>query len=60
MELAIIAGVVAFLAGPTALRQIVRSARTLQQAKNDLTGPRALERLLLDDREDDEPSPPEE
>jgi len=52
VELLIIGAVVTFLAGPAALRHVVASGRALQKTKDDLTGPRALDRLLLEDDEE--------
>ena len=53
VELAIIGGVIMLLGGPVVVRRLLGTARQLQQAKNDLTGPGALERLLDTDRDDD-------
>ena len=61
VELLIIGGVISLIAGPVALRRVVRSARDLEQTKRDLTGPGALRRLLGDDPDEaDEPGGPAE
>lgn len=52
MELLIIAGVISLFAGPAALRQVVKVARDVQKTKNELTGPKALERLIGDDEDE--------
>lgn len=49
----IIGGAIMLLFGPVALKRLASSARTLQQTKNELTGPGALKRFLDVDDEDD-------
>ena len=53
IEILIIAGVISLIAGPVALRKIVKAAQDVNRVKSDLTGPRVFERLLGDD--EDEP-----
>jgi Sec-independent protein translocase protein TatA len=53
LELLIVGGAVMLLAGPVALRRLVAAGRELQKTKDELTGPRALERLLGDGDDDE-------
>ena len=56
-ELLVIAGAIALIAGPVALRRVLRGAQELHQAKQNLTGPRAIQHLLGGD---DDPPPGDE
>ena len=54
MELLIIAALVMFLAGPTALGKLVGAGRSVQKAKRDLKRATALPQLLGGDDDPDE------
>jgi len=52
IELLVIAGVVSLLAGPVAMRKLVKTARDVHQLKSNPQG--ALDKLIGEDEEDAE------
>ena len=54
MEILILVGIIALVGGPSAVKMVFRSVRSLHQAKSQLTGKAVIGRLL----DDDTPSKP--